>query len=102
MNNVIALVQGGAHIVEQDPWVFINSETELVEASAHQKLILPFSLWQKYQPDAVLRGEQQSEQGFWLAPDEEEEPESSSPSLPLLEFELPGGLRGGFSVLIGR
>lgn len=73
MNNVIALAQNGAQLVEQDPWVLINSETELVEFSAHQKLILPFSLWQKYQPDTVLHGEQQSEQGFWLAPDEEEE-----------------------------
>lgn len=90
MNNIIALVQDGAHIVEQDPWVFINSETELVEFSAHQKLILPFSLWQKCQPDAVLRGEQQSAQGFWLAPDEEEEPVKQWLAVvPLIALQFP-------------
>ena len=90
MNNVIALAQGDAHIVEQDPWVFINSETELVEFSAHQKLILPFSLWQKCQPDAVLRGEQQSTQGFWLAPDEEEEPVKQWVAVvPLIALQFP-------------
>lgn len=90
MNNVIALVQGGAQIMEQDPWIFINSETELVEFSAHQKLILPFSLWQKYQPDAVLRGEQQSAQGFWLAPDEEEEPVKQwLVVVPLIALQFP-------------
>ncbi len=90
MNNVIALTQGGAHILEQDPWVFINSETELVEFSAHQKLILPFSLWQKCQPDAVLRGEQQSTQGFWLAPDEEEEPVKQWLAVvPLIALQFP-------------
>lgn len=90
MNNVIALTQRGAHILEQDPWVFINSETELVEFSAHQKLILPFSLWQKHQPDAVLRGEQQSVQGFWLAPDEEEEPVKQWVAVvPLIALQFP-------------
>ncbi len=90
MNNVIALTQGGAHILEQDPWVFINSETELVEFSAHQKLILPFSLWQKCQPDPVLRGEQQSVQGFWLAPDEEEEPVKQWLAVvPIIALQFP-------------
>jgi uncharacterized protein (DUF934 family) len=90
MNNIIALVQDGAHIVEQDPWVFISSETELVEFSAHQKLILPFSLWQKCQPDPVLRGEQQSAQGFWLAPDEEEEPVKQWLAVvPIIALQFP-------------
>jgi uncharacterized protein (DUF934 family) len=70
--------------------VFISSETELVEFSAHQKLILPFSLWQKCQPDPVLRGEQQSAQGFWLAPDEEEEPVKQWLAVvPIIALQFP-------------
>lgn len=90
MKNVILLAQSGAQILEKDPWVFVNSEKDLTGFSAHQKLLLPFSLWQKYQPDTVLCGEQQSEQGFWLAPDEEEEAVKQWLAVvPLIALQFP-------------
>lgn len=90
MNNVIGLGQAGAYLVEQDPWIFIQSDAELTNYHADEKYILPFGLWQKMQPAAVIRGEQQSAQGFWLAPDEEEE--SVAPWLgvvPLIALQFP-------------
>jgi uncharacterized protein (DUF934 family) len=90
MKNVIFLAQEGAKIVEDDSWVLIHSETELLEKVATEKCILPFSLWKTLQPEAVINGEQQSQQGFWLAPDEEEE--SIKPWLavvPLIALQFP-------------
>ena len=90
MKNVIFLAQEGAKIVEDDQWILIHSETELLENAATEKCILPFGLWKTLQPEAVIKGEQQSQQGFWLAPDEDEE--SIKPwlaAVPLIALQFP-------------
>lgn len=90
MDNVIQLTQGSAQVVENDPWVFINTEVELLEQPSNAKVILPFRLWQTLQSTEVKQGEQQSEQGFWLSPDEEEEPVKDWLGVvPLIALQFP-------------
>jgi uncharacterized protein (DUF934 family) len=90
MDNIIQLMQGNAQVVENDPWVFINTEAELLEQPSSAKVILPFTLWQTLQSTAVKQGEQQSKQGFWLSPDEEEEPVKDWLAVvPLIALQFP-------------
>ena len=95
MNNVIVLAQEGAQVADDDPWIFIHAEAELPTSSRslsarNEKYILPFTLWKQLQPDAVLRGEQQSQQGFWLSPDEEEEAaEPWLAAVPIIALQFP-------------
>ncbi len=95
MNNIISLIPDDnnrtlAAIVADDPWTFIHSAADLSETPVAEKYILPFDLWRSLQPEAVMRGEQQSHQGFWLAPDEDEE--SVKPWLkvvPIIALQFP-------------
>lgn len=100
MMNVIFLAQDGAKVVVDDPWVLIDSEADLLEKREtlketelekdKGKYILPFGLWKTLQSEAVINGEQQSQQGFWLGPDDEEE--SVKPWLavvPIIALQFP-------------
>jgi uncharacterized protein (DUF934 family) len=55
MKQVIALEDGVAKILEDDPWVFINSEADLIQYNAAEKLILPLKLWELMRPAAFAR-----------------------------------------------
>lgn len=78
MNNLIKLLEGGARIVADDPWIWVR---EPVEPLPDGPLLLPLALWRK---------RQDSRDGIWLAPDDE--PEELAPwlaGLPLIALEFP-------------
>lgn len=87
MNNLIKLGTDGAHIVADDPWIWVR---EPAEALPDGPLLLPLALWRVRQSEAVLAGEANSRDGIWLAPDDE--PEVLAPwlaGLPLIALEFP-------------
>lgn len=73
MKQVIMLDGGLAKILQDDPWVFINSEEDLIQHKIPGKLILPLKLWESMRPAEVSQGHEVSLNGVWLAPDDDEE-----------------------------
>jgi uncharacterized protein (DUF934 family) len=90
MKQVITLCEGAATILENDPWVFINSEAELAQYKAAEKLILPLKLWELMRPAEISQGHEVSLNGVWLSPDDDEE--LLTPllhALPLIALQFP-------------
>ena len=90
MKQVITLEDGIAKILENDPWVFINSEEDLIQYKIPEKLILPLKLWESMRPAEVSQGHEVSLNGVWLAPDDDEE--LLAPwlnALPLIALQFP-------------
>lgn len=72
MKQVIESRNGAAQLVPNDSWRLINTEEELA-LEPDEKLILPLSLWQLQQTEAVLAGRATSPQGIWLSPSDSED-----------------------------
>lgn len=78
MNNLIRLLEGGARVIEDDPWQLLRDDKALVPSEA----ILPLQRWKHSQSEAVLQGHESSSQGVLLQPDDE--PEALLDWLPVL------------------
>lgn len=90
MKQLICLQQGAPHIVLDDPWVLVENRQALSLLESQEKLILPLSLWQERQPQAVHDGLGRSEDAVWLSADEDAE--SLQPwlgVLPLIALHFP-------------
>ena len=72
MKQVITLEDGIAKVLENDSWIFINSEEDLIQHKMPEKLILPLKLWESMRPAEVSQGHEISLNGVWLAPDDNE------------------------------
>lgn len=87
MNNLIRLDEGLARIIADDPWQLPGAGESL---DGRGPWLLPLAVWRERQAPAVLAGEQASEDGVWLAPDDEVE--SLLPwlgVLPLIAIDFP-------------
>lgn len=73
MKKVIALEDGIATVRGNDPWVFINSEEDLIRHNTHEKLILPLTVWESMRAVEVSQGHELALNGVWLSPDDDEE-----------------------------
>ncbi|HWV16118.1 MAG TPA: DUF934 domain-containing protein [Cellvibrio sp.] len=82
MKQLICLQDGVPCIVQDDPWVLIESEQALSAAEPQAKLMLPLALWLARQPQRVLEGLGSSEDSVWLSA--EDDPESLHPWLAVL------------------
>lgn len=73
MKKVISLESGIAKIHADDPWVFIENEADLAQYQTTENLILPIKLWEMMRAAEVSQGHENSLNGVWLVPDDDEE-----------------------------
>lgn len=78
MNNLIRLLDGQAHIVDNDPWHLLRDDEPAPEGAP---LILSLAQWLQQRDPA---------HGLWLAPDDDAESLADLlPQLPLIAVDFP-------------
>ena len=90
MKQVIALEDGIAKVLKNDPWIFISSEADLIQHKTPENLILPLKLWESMRAAEVSQGHELALNGVWLSPDDDEE--LLTPwlnALPLIALQFP-------------
>lgn len=90
MKNIIKLHGVGAKIIADDPWIFINSEADLIQYNTREHLILPLKLWLAMLPLNLTHEHSLASNAVWLAPDDNEELLAPWLNvLPLIALQFP-------------